>query len=70
MRIVKIILATSALIIIAAAGFVYLAPESAVHLLINAMRARAGLDRKAIRLPDGLRYVYLEGGQGAPLIER
>jgi pimeloyl-ACP methyl ester carboxylesterase len=50
------------------AGFVYLASESAARLLIHAMRARAGLDRKEIRLPDGLRYVYLEGGQGAPLM--
>ena len=67
MRIAKIILSIAALIVIAAAGFVYLAPESALYLLVNAMRARAGLDRKEIRLPDGLRYVYLEGGQGAPL---
>ncbi|MCX5819711.1 MAG: alpha/beta hydrolase [Deltaproteobacteria bacterium] len=68
MRIAKIILAIAVLIVIAAVGFVYLAPESAVHLLVNAMRAQAGLDRKEIRLPDGLRYVYLEGGQGAPLM--
>lgn len=68
MRIVKIILAIAALIVITAAGFVYLAPESVFHLLVNAMRARAGLDRKEIRLPDGLHYVYLEGGQGAPLM--
>jgi pimeloyl-ACP methyl ester carboxylesterase len=61
-------LAIAVLIVIAAAGFVYLAPESALHLLVNAMRARAGLDRKEIRLSDGLRYVYLEGGQGAPLM--
>jgi pimeloyl-ACP methyl ester carboxylesterase len=68
MRIAKIILTIAALIMISAAGFMYLAPESALHLLVNAMRARAGLDRKEIRLPDGLRYVYLEGGQGAPLM--
>jgi hypothetical protein len=68
MRIAKIILAITALIVIAAAGFVYLAPESALHLLVNAMRTRAGLERKEIRLPDGLRYVYLEGGRGAPLM--
>ena len=70
MRIAKIILAIAALIVISAAGFVYLAPESSLHILVNAMRARAGLDRKEIRLSDGLRYVYLEGGQGgqgAPL---
>lgn len=67
MRIAKIILAIPALIVISAAGFVYLAPESAAHLLVNAMRVRTGLDRKEIRLSDDLRYVYLEGGQGAPL---
>jgi len=68
MRIAKTVLAIAILIVVAATGFVYLAPESAFHLLVNAMRAQAGLERKEIRLPDGLRYVYLEGGQGAPLM--
>ena len=68
MRILKTVLTIAVLIVVAAAGFVYLAPGSALHLMVNAMRAQAGLDLKEIRLPDGLRYVYLEGGQGAPLM--
>ncbi|GAB3540291.1 alpha/beta fold hydrolase [Noviherbaspirillum agri] len=35
---------------------------------MNAERSLAGLERKEIVLPDGLRYVYLEGGQGEPLM--
>ncbi|GAA6143051.1 alpha/beta fold hydrolase [Hydrogenophaga sp. 5NK40-0174] len=31
------------------------------------LRERAGLSRKAIDMPDGTRYVYLEGGEGEPL---
>lgn len=31
-------------------------------------RNRAGLERKEIALDDGLRYVYLEGGRGEPLM--
>ncbi len=68
MRIAKIITAMVVLIVVSAAGFVCLAPESAFHLVVNAMRAKAGLQRKEIRLPDGLSYVYLDGGQGAPLM--
>jgi pimeloyl-ACP methyl ester carboxylesterase len=35
---------------------------------IDAERQRAGLVRRHIDLPGGLRYVYLEGGQGEPLL--
>jgi pimeloyl-ACP methyl ester carboxylesterase len=31
-------------------------------------RSHAGLTRKALTLPDGTRFVYLEGGNGAPLV--
>jgi pimeloyl-ACP methyl ester carboxylesterase len=31
-------------------------------------RSRAGLARKELTLPDGTRFVYLEGGTGAPLV--
>jgi pimeloyl-ACP methyl ester carboxylesterase len=68
MRIAKIVLIVLAVIIIAAVGFVYLAPENALQLLLNVQRAKAGLDRKEIQLADGLRYVYLEGGKGEPLM--
>jgi pimeloyl-ACP methyl ester carboxylesterase len=35
---------------------------------IRSDRQQAGLERKEITLPDGLKYVYLEGGQGEPLM--
>ena len=37
-------------------------------LALGSERQRADLVRKEIVLPDGLRYVYLEGGQGEPLM--
>lgn len=35
---------------------------------LNAERYRAGLERKEVELPNGLRYAYLEGGEGEPLL--
>jgi len=37
-------------------------------LAIGIDRQRADLERKEIALPDGLKYVYLEGGKGEPLM--
>lgn len=68
MRIVKLAAAALAVFVIAAIGFVYLAPESATRLALDLERQRAGLVRKHIDLPGGLHYAYLEGGQGAPLM--
>lgn len=51
-----------------AVGFVYLAPERATRAFVDLDRWRAGLVRKEIALPDGTRFVYLEGGQGEPLL--
>ena len=50
------------------AGFPYVAPEQATHFAVNTERYRSDLVRKEIDLPDGLHYVYLEGGQGEPLM--
>ena len=61
-------LAVFLVMIIAAVGFVYFAPESFTRWAINLDRRRAGLIRKEIDLPDGLHYVYLEGGKGEPLM--
>lgn len=36
--------------------------------MLNMERQRADLERKEIELPGGMRYVYLEGGQGEPLM--
>ena len=49
-------------------GFVYLAPATATRTFLSVERWRAGLVRKEIDLPDGTLYVYLEGGQGEPLM--
>jgi pimeloyl-ACP methyl ester carboxylesterase len=49
-------------------AFVYLAPARAVAAALNATRKQSGLVRKEITLPNGLRYAYLEGGQGEPLM--
>lgn len=38
------------------------------HLLFAAQRWRSGLVRKQIEIGAGLRYVYLEGGEGEPLL--
>ncbi len=51
-----------------AVGFVYLAPETATRAFLSLERSRGGLVRKEIDLPDGTHYVYLEGGQGEPLM--
>jgi pimeloyl-ACP methyl ester carboxylesterase len=68
MRLVKFLVAIVLIVIVTLAGFVYLAPEKTLRAAINAERNNAGLVRKQIDLPDGLHYVYLEGGQGEPLL--
>lgn len=49
-------------------GFVYLAPARATAIALSLERDRSGLERKTLVLPDGLRFVYLEGGTGEPLM--
>lgn len=68
MRVIKIVLVLVVILLAGAASFVYLAPEAALRAALNAERQRAGLVRKEITLPGGLRYVYLEGGRGEPLL--
>jgi len=68
MRIAKLVSALLAVIAIAVVGFMYLAPGNALHLLVNAQRMLAGLERKEIQLAGNLHYVYLEGGKGEPLM--
>ena len=48
--------------------FVQLAPNKATALALKATRKHSGLTRKKLVLPDGTRYVYLEGGAGVPLM--
>jgi len=68
LRILKVVIGALLAVIVASVGFVYSFPEKATQLAIDSARDRAGLVRKEIVLPDGLRYVYLEGGQGEPLL--
>jgi len=57
-----------ALVAVGAALYFYLSPERAVRRALEFERALAGLARKERELPDGLRYAYLEGGKGEPLM--
>jgi pimeloyl-ACP methyl ester carboxylesterase len=50
------------------AYFFFTAPERLVRGAIEYERRLAGLERKVISPPGGLRFVYLEGGRGAPLL--
>jgi pimeloyl-ACP methyl ester carboxylesterase len=68
MRFVKLALALLIVLVVGLVGFVYLLPEKAAGIAVDAERQRAGLVRKEIDLPGGLHYVYLEGGQGEPLL--
>ncbi len=68
MRRVKFALVLLILAVCGAAGFVYLSPENATHFAVSAERSRSNLVRKEIDLAGGLHYVYLEGGQGEPLL--
>ena len=64
----KVVVAVLVFIGLAVVGFVYLAPETALHLAVGADRQRSGLVRKEIELPGGMHWVYLEGGHGEPLM--
>jgi pimeloyl-ACP methyl ester carboxylesterase len=48
--------------------FIQIAPETATKFAVDAERTRAGLTKHSIQLDNGLTYVYLEGGQGEPLL--
>lgn len=67
-RTLTVLVAALVIFVIAAIGFVYLAPETVTRVFLDVERKRSGLVRKEIGLPDGTHYVYLEGGQGEPLM--
>lgn len=67
-RLIKISLFALLVIVLGIVGFIYLAPEQATRAALDAERYHAGLTRKEITLPDGLHYVYLEGGTGETLM--
>jgi len=72
MRALKWILAAlgvlGALAVAAGVYFYTTAPERAVRAALAYERGLAGLERKEVTPPGGLRTVYLEGGRGAPLL--
>lgn len=68
MRIVRAVVVFIVICIAAGIGLLYLAPEKAAQLAINMERKRSGLTLKEINVPGDLHYVYLEGGEGEPLI--
>jgi pimeloyl-ACP methyl ester carboxylesterase len=57
-----------ALVAFGAALYFYFSPEQAVRRALQLERSLAGLQRREVTLADGLRYVYLEGGRGEPLM--
>jgi pimeloyl-ACP methyl ester carboxylesterase len=50
------------------AYFFFAAPERVLRSALAYERRLAGLERKEATLANGLRYIYLEGGRGAPLL--
>jgi pimeloyl-ACP methyl ester carboxylesterase len=57
-----------ALVAVGVALYFYFSPELLVRRALDFERRLAGLVRKEAELPGGLRYVYLEGGRGEPLL--
>ncbi|HEY6879210.1 MAG TPA: alpha/beta hydrolase [Polyangiales bacterium] len=68
MHIFTRIAAVLALVAAGLAACCFLAPVSSTYALVNLERWSAGLERKQVTLADGLTFVYLEGGQGEPLV--
>ena len=56
------------LVAVGVALYFYFFPEQLVRRALDYERWLAGLVRKEVELPGGLRYVYLEGGRGEPLL--
>jgi len=57
------------LVALAAGGYFYFqAPERAVRAALEVERRLAGLERREAEIPGGLKYAYLEGGKGEPLL--
>jgi pimeloyl-ACP methyl ester carboxylesterase len=68
MTLIKILTAAILSIIIGAIGFVYLAPVHATRIALDFERQHSGLSRKELITPDGIHFVYLEGGAGDALV--
>jgi len=68
MKGLKLVLVITGLAILGSLAFLYGAPQTATGLAIRAERSMAGLERHELTLPSGLTYVYLEGGEGEPML--
>ncbi len=68
MKILKYLAVVISIIIIFPIAFLYLAPSKAMDCIHYAGHKLSAVERKEITLPGGLRYVYLEGGTGEPLM--
>jgi pimeloyl-ACP methyl ester carboxylesterase len=62
------VLGALALVAVGVSLYFYFSPERLVRRALDYERGLAGLVRKEAELPGGLRYVYLEGGMGEPLM--
>jgi pimeloyl-ACP methyl ester carboxylesterase len=67
-RLLQFLFAVIALCFIALTAYIYIEPEKATQMAVDAERQQAGLVRKEITTSDGMHYVYLEGGEGDPLV--
>jgi len=67
-RLLQFLFALILLAVVVLAAFIYIEPEKATQIAVDAEREQSGLVRKEITATDGMHYVYLEGGQGEPLI--
>lgn len=68
MRKIKIIAGSILTAVVVITGFYYLLPGISVKVMLALQRSAMRVERKEIAMNDGLRYVYLEGGTGEPLL--
>lgn len=65
----KIILFLIVLLILVSPVLIFVFfPDKVFAMILNTMRKKGGLTKKEIEIGDGIRYAYLEGGKGEPLI--
>ncbi len=68
MRFIKLLIVLAFMAALGMYYFVYVMSGQATTYFVNHERKAAKLVRHEITLPDGMHYVYLDGGHGEPLI--
>ncbi|MCW7753625.1 alpha/beta hydrolase [Desulfobotulus sp. H1] len=68
MKTARILIAIIILLVAIPYGLLQLFPEKAFELALDAERKQSGLERREIHFSRDLYFVYLEGGQGEPLV--